>query len=61
MTKKHSPNIVPTLSATALLIASFVKALKQALRAQAQALVPIRYSRIIFHPITNAMNSPTVT
>lgn len=45
----------------ALLIAPFAKASKQALRAHAQALVPIRYSKTIFHPITNAMNSPTVT
>lgn len=31
------------------------------LRADAPAAVPIRYSRIRFHPMKNATNSPTVT
>uniref|UniRef100_A0A1Y1KW94 Uncharacterized protein n=1 Tax=Photinus pyralis TaxID=7054 RepID=A0A1Y1KW94_PHOPY len=44
------PNIVPTLSSIASLMAPFDKALRQALNAQAQALVPMRYSSIIFHP-----------
>lgn len=55
------PKMVPTLFAIAPETAPSVRASKQALRAQAHALVPIRYSNIMFHPIMNAINSPTVT
>jgi hypothetical protein len=42
-------------------IAPELMASKQALRAQAQADVPIKYSSTIFHPMIKAINSPTVT
>lgn len=34
---------------------------KLALKAHAHAEVPIKYSKIMFHPITKATNSPTLT
>lgn len=53
--------MVKKLLSSAALIAPFANALKQALSAQAHADVPIKYSRIMFQPITKAINSPTVT
>lgn len=61
MKKKYSPKKVPMLFSIEWLIAPLARASKHALKAQAQALVPIKYSKIIFHPITKAINSPTVT
>ena len=44
----------------AFVIAPLDKMSKTADKAQAQDAVPIMYSRIIFQPIMNATNSPTV-
>ena len=55
------PIIVPKDLSVLFDIAPFVRASKQALRAQAQAEVPINSSKTIFQPMTNAVNSPTVT
>lgn len=59
--RENLPKIVPKISPMDLEMAPFASASRQALRAQAQALVPMRYSSIMFHPIMNAINSPTVT
>lgn len=53
--------IVPKVFRKASLMAPSSMASMQALMAHAPAAEPIRYSRIIFQPITKAMNSPTVT
>lgn len=55
------PNIVPTEAAIERLISPPDSESKLADNAHAHALVPIRYSRIIFHPMTKATNSPTDT
>jgi len=44
----------------AFVIAPLDKMSKTADKAQAQDAVPMMYSRIIFQPIINATNSPTV-
>jgi len=55
------PKTVPNVSLMLLLIVPPNSESKLALRAHAQALVPMRYSRIMFQPMTNATNSPTDT
>jgi hypothetical protein len=55
------PKTVPKVSLMLLLMLPPASESKLALRAHAHALVPIRYSRIMFHPMTNATNSPTET
>lgn len=55
------PKTVPKVSLMLLLMEPPANESKLALRAHAHALVPIKYSRIMFHPMTNATNSPTDT
>lgn len=55
------PNTVPKVSLMLPLIDPPANESKLALKAQAQAEVPIKYSKIMFHPMTNATNSPTDT
>lgn len=55
------PNTVPNASLMLPLIDPPANESKLALRAQAQAEVPIKYSKIIFQPMTKATNSPTDT
>ena len=55
------PKTVPKVSLMLLLIDPPINESKLALKAHAHALVPIKYSNIMFHPMTNATNSPTDT
>lgn len=55
------PNTVPNVPLILFDIAPFSNESKLALRAHAHALVPIKYSKIIFQPMTKATNSPTET
>ncbi len=65
MEKQKYPTILPNNSPNMSYMVSFMAPLvnesKQALMAQAQAEVPIKYSKIKFQPMTKAISSPTVT
>lgn len=59
----HSPRPfrVPRWLIMYLLMVWLARESNMLLRALAPAAVPIRYSRMRFHPMKNATNSPTVT
>lgn len=55
------PPMTPNLFESAVVMAWLLRESKHRLKAAAQADVPIMYSSIIFQPMKNAINSPTVT